>query len=719
VNPFGGLLEWVDALGRKTTYQRNADSQVTSRIGPDGVEFLWVYLEDLGVLWWTNDVSSDSTVVYEYPLTLPGYVYCTNGGYPCLVEREGRVRGPGLGTDVTEFEYVGNRVRKVVHPGGDSTVYQYGGAYGQVSKITTPLGRKQRFEYDGSTGRLLRSFKYKTDLIRFGDTTFVFPTDSTNYFYDGKGRVRRVTEDPTSGSYPYGKAYTETEYDPIGRVMKSTRVRADTTPQIQHSVTYAYDDTNRKLTVTDPKSQSQLFTFDALGRTTRRDDPAGAYETFVYDANGNLESWRTRRGDTITYSYDALDRILSKAVPGVGTTTYGYDTLRGTLDTIVTPSVRNYREFDARGRITRDSSWVSGLSGDGYAIRYTYDYQGNLKTLIDHTGAVWTYEPRANPVPFGIGFRYSAQRWEDFQYDTTEWTYDEDGRLSEIAYHNGVRDTLQYNLAGQLTRWQAATYARLARGGRISQMDAAEPGGNRRVKYKYDFRGQLIEEWDSIPGQTPVVRTYTYDAAGNRTGSGYRYDSANRLLATSADTFTYDAPGNLTWWKEKSTGEYRTFTWDAEDVLTTVKLYHSGGGSPYRTVSFTYDGSGRRVKKVVTGDQTDTVRYVWDGSEVLAEIGPGRRYTPHPTNVDATLSVSDTEAGGTFYFQFGAAGSVREITNASGSTVSQYRYDAFGNRSVIGNEGYTSPIGWQGREYDAETELYYFRARYFVPGLGR
>jgi len=730
VNAFGSLLEFVDALGRTTTYERNEHSQVTSRVGPDGVEFWWRYVPDLGMLAATNDVNADSAINYEYPKEWVSgqWEYCTDGGYPCLVEKEVRFRGPGLGSQTTEYEYTGNRVRKAIHPGGDSTVYEYSnhciimgysGECGQVSKITTPLGRKQRFEYDGPTGRLLRTFKYSSELVFFGDTTYAGATDSVSYFYDGKGRVRRVTEDPTSGSYPYGRAYTETEYDPIGRVTKSTRVRADTTPQIQHSVTYTYDDANRKLTVTDPKSQSQVFTHDALGRVTRRDDPAGAYETFTYDGNGNLLSWRTRRGDTISYSYDALDRVVSKAVPGTGTTTYGYHTLRGTLDTIITPDARNYREFDARGRITLDSSWVSGLSGDGYAIRYAYDYQGNLDTLIDHTGNVWTYDPTANPVPFGTGFRYSASRWEDFLSDTTEWTYDEDGRLTEIAFHNGVRDTLGYDIAGRITRWQDATYVRGARGGRISQMDAPDLFGNRRVKYTYDFKGQLIQERDSLPGQAPVVRTYAYDAAGNRTGSGYRYDSANRLMATPTDTFTYDAAGNLTWWKEKSTGKYKTLTWDAEGALAAVNLYDSGGGNPYRTASFTYDGTGRRVKKVVTGDQTDTVRYVWDGSEVLEEIGAGRRYTPHPNNVDATLSVSDSGAGGLFYFHRDASGSVTSVTDSSGSTVSRYRYEAFGNRTALGAEGYTSDIGWQGREFDSETGLYYFRARYYVAKIGR
>jgi RHS repeat-associated protein len=56
-----------------------------------------------------------------------------------------------------------------------------------------------------------------------------------------------------------------------------------------------------------------------------------------------------------------------------------------------------------------------------------------------------------------------------------------------------------------------------------------------------------------------------------------------------------------------------------------------------------------------------------------------------------------------------------------------YEYDAFGGIRVLDEEGALIPIEdaipnpytFTGREYDPETGLYYYRARYYDPGLGR
>src|SRR5206468_13033167 len=57
---------------------------------------------------------------------------------------------------------------------------------------------------------------------------------------------------------------------------------------------------------------------------------------------------------------------------------------------------------------------------------------------------------------------------------------------------------------------------------------------------------------------------------------------------------------------------------------------------------------------------------------------------------------------------------------STGITIdNQYRYEPFGN--VQGNDASTVPNSLQlvGREYDAETQLYYARARYIDPAVGR
>jgi RHS repeat-associated protein len=61
------------------------------------------------------------------------------------------------------------------------------------------------------------------------------------------------------------------------------------------------------------------------------------------------------------------------------------------------------------------------------------------------------------------------------------------------------------------------------------------------------------------------------------------------------------------------------------------------------------------------------------------------------------------------------------LTDGAGTLVVSYRYDPWGNLLATGgsNPNLTNPFRFTGREYDAESGLYYFRARYYDPLLGR
>jgi len=77
------------------------------------------------------------------------------------------------------------------------------------------------------------------------------------------------------------------------------------------------------------------------------------------------------------------------------------------------------------------------------------------------------------------------------------------------------------------------------------------------------------------------------------------------------------------------------------------------------------------------------------------------------------------ERGGESYFYHtDGLGSIAQITFSSKQVVASYTYDAFGN--ITSQSGsLANPYTFTGREYDQESGLYYYRARYYDPKIGR
>jgi len=182
-----------------------------------------------------------------------------------------------------------------------------------------------------------------------------------------------------------------------------------------------------------------------------------------------------------------------------------------------------------------------------------------------------------------------------------------------------------------------------------------------------------------------LARTYTYGI--NVSGSGR--------------TFTYDPNGNLT-------GDgTRTFQWDAENRLIRVLQ------GATELASFTYDGRGRRAQKVAGGV---TRTYIYDSDEILEERTSAVtvRYF-HGVGIDQHLAAQDT-SGTVSYYVADHLGSIVRVTNGVGTVTLTRDYDPYGNLLT----GSTQPTyAFTGREWDAETGLYYYRAGYYDPKIGR
>jgi len=81
------------------------------------------------------------------------------------------------------------------------------------------------------------------------------------------------------------------------------------------------------------------------------------------------------------------------------------------------------------------------------------------------------------------------------------------------------------------------------------------------------------------------------------------------------------------------------------------------------------------------------------------------------------ISATDT-AGVQTYFLYDGLGSTANLTDSGGNTTGTYSYDVFGAiRSQTG--GGSNPWLFTGEQRDADPSLYYLRARYYDPTIGR
>jgi RHS repeat-associated protein len=235
--------------------------------------------------------------------------------------------------------------------------------------------------------------------------------------------------------------------------------------------------------------------------------------------------------------------------------------------------------------------------------------------------------------------------------------------------------------------------------------------GGRTVVYGYDNAYRLLSE--AISGGSPNgTISYGYDAVGNRTSrtstvagiptvASYTYDNNDRLNGN-----TYNNNGNTT----VSGGI--TYGYDFRDLLTSA----TGG------LAFVYDGDGNRVSQTAGGT---TTTYLVDDlnptgyAQVVEELVGGtvqRTYTYGHDLISQNRLVSATWTPS--YHLADGLGSVRTLSDASGSTTDSYTYDAFG--TAIATTGSTpNRYRFTGEQFDADLGLYYLRARYYNQGSGR
>ena len=212
----------------------------------------------------------------------------------------------------------------------------------------------------------------------------------------------------------------------------------------------------------------------------------------------------------------------------------------------------------------------------------------------------------------------------------------------------------------------------------------------------------------TLPTGSNTVTMVAKDSAGNQRTNHYQLTVAN---TTSIPTF--DADGN-----ELTNGNGESYTWDARNELVAI-VYTAGSNSGNHT-EFTYDALGHRIAIVErtgttigSGTVNSTKQLVWDGSMPVEERNVGNQVTKR------FYSLGEQIGGTNYYYTKDHLGSVREMTNSSGTIVARYDYDPYGRVTPIGTITVPSDLQYAGYYEHVTSGLNLTMFRAYDPNASR
>jgi RHS repeat-associated protein len=584
---------------------------------------------------------------------------------------------------------------------------------GELLTITDPLNNPTTLSYY-TTGLLHTATDGQNNVTTFnydgrGNRTDVYDAlnNHTAFTYDSRNRLTGITNPDTSTvgfGYDYrgrrtsvtdgnGKV-TQYAYDDADRLTKVTDANTNATQ-------YTYDAEDNLTSITDANNHATSFQYDSQGRLTQTTFPSTKVETYSYDNVGNLLTKIDRKNQTISYAYDALDRLTSKTYPDSTSVAYSYDDA-SRLTQVQDPTGTYNFVYDNMGRLKQTTTAYSFVTGNPFTIVYGYDAGSNRKTMTD---------PQNGQTTYTYDTLNRLSNIFDFNSNNFGFSYDALSRRTQLTRPNGINTNYGYDSVSNLLSIQHQQG--------VNTLDGAsytyDSAGNRKSKTNLlnsvtsNFSYDNVYQLTGVTGPNP--ESYTYDPVGNRltsqSVSNYAYNSSNELTAAGSATYTYDANGN-TLTKTDSTGT-TTYGWDVENRLISVQLPNG------TVVTFKYDPFGRRIQK----SGASLTNYVYDGAGVIEEVDASENLlAKYSQGAGVDEPLSEMRSGAVSYYQQDGLGSVTSLSSIGGALANTYAYDSFGNLTSSSGT-ITNPYQYTGRDYDPETGLRYYRARYYDATTGR
>ena len=644
--------------------------------------------------------------------------------------------------NVTTSTYdMGDRRTEVNHPASGITSFTYDALGNVLTKQTANLAKEGKFiTYDYDYQRLTG--------INYPD----HPENNVKYYYGGRNasqnRIGRLMlrEDGTGAiEYFYGK---------MGEVTKTRRTMIVPNQAIATYVTqWTYDSHNRLLEMIYPDEEKITYSYNLGGQLEK----VHGYKSYGYDYVSKIgyDKFEQRtylkycNGAETFYTYDPQRRRLQNLMVNSGGNTimdnaYTYDAVSNVLSVINGASVPK-----------------SGKAGGQMAHTYTYDA---LYRLVSATGTYTGADNKTASYTLAMGYD-NMHRITSKRQILTQNNVQFNGTLNagyDLSYTYGTDTGKKFQLANV----KDVNY-------RTEETPSESENVNNNHAYEYDANGNLV--------YVNTSRTKKDGMADEKTAERkLKWDEENRLLASDDNGFVtnywYDADGERT---VKTSGESdqvyvnsefaggRTNTAKFSLYVSPYLVANQGG----RYTKHIYIGSQRVVSKIgdfdsygsdprriqYAGSETDGLsvdykqKYVQqlqvikdnyatfavpyngednndyvdgkgfccnDGSLEAAQARAIAANIAKAKAVNGNFKENDDYEKMQFYYQPDHLGSSSYITNLDGEVVQHIEYVPFGEVFIEErNDVWNTPYLFNAKEFDEETGMYYYGARYYEPRL--
>jgi RHS repeat-associated protein len=544
---------------------------------------------------------------------------------------------------------------------GRMTVYNSYDAYGNPLSVT---------QLAGTANAVTSSFTY--DPIYHQLATYTDPLyHGTSLYYDASGNLNQITNAINNSWTLLNNAagLPTMVTDPLGHTVQLSYQGADLATVkdgLGRTSTIFTDDVGRVVTAADPLNETVQYAYDARDQLLHITDPMNGITSIAYDPNGNVQTVTDpRKVGNHGYTYDSRNRPNTYTDPAGAIETYHFDGMSNLDWKIDRNGQKTQYVYDGINRLK------TVTYADGTTIGVTWDGGNRPHIITDSANGVITqnYDGLDNLLS------------EQSPQGQVSNLYDAASRRYQMTVNSNIPVVYGYDNANRLTSITQGTVV----------VGLAPDAANRP---------------DTITYPNGILATYGIDAANQLQSliytSGamtignlaYTYDSAGRQITKSGSLATLVMPSALT------TQAPPAYTWNARNQLTGT---NAGGAA------FAYDAFGRRVSATVSGVTTP---YLYDGLNPAMISNTQILAGPHLDEAYAQVA-----AGATTSRLSDGLNSTIALTNSSGATTGSYAYSPYGETTSAGTA--TTPLQFTGRENDGPTGLYYNRARYYSPQLGR